>query len=201
MSDTVTAPPPPPRMPRSRAFTREVWAERLARFPDSGLTPAQFCALEAISSPSFYAWRRRLGAPAPDPVLYRSGSGRNDSDTSGRGSVGQPTEGNGAGPAAVSSPLGRETPDETAGPHPPRRFLRRRPVRRSLPAVARGRRDPWRGRRVGQAVHHLRAQGPSPPHQGRRRPQEGAHPLRGQVEHGPEPAAGQGRMQERRKER
>jgi transposase len=66
MSDAVTAPPPPPRTPRSRAFTREVWVERLARFPDSGLTPAQFCALEAISLPSFYAWRRRLAAEAAD---------------------------------------------------------------------------------------------------------------------------------------
>ena len=62
MSDVVTAPPSACRRPRSRAFTREVWAERLARFPDSGLTPAQFCALEAVSLPSFYAWRRRLAA-------------------------------------------------------------------------------------------------------------------------------------------
>jgi transposase len=72
MSDVVTAPPPPDRIPRSRAFTREVWLERLARFPDSGLTPAQFCALEAISLPSFYAWRRRLAAEAaagPDAAV------------------------------------------------------------------------------------------------------------------------------------
>src|SRR4051812_33552226 len=66
MSDIVSTPPPPRPTPRSRAFTREVWAERLARFPDSGLTPAQFCALEAISLPSFYAWRRRLAAKATD---------------------------------------------------------------------------------------------------------------------------------------
>lgn len=66
MSDAVTAPPPPPRTLRSRAFTREVWVERLARFPDSGLTPAQFCAIEAISLPSFYAWRRRLATEAAD---------------------------------------------------------------------------------------------------------------------------------------
>jgi transposase len=66
MSDVVTAPPPPCRTPRSRAFTREVWVERLARFPDSGLTPAQFCAVEAISLPSFYAWRRRLATEAAD---------------------------------------------------------------------------------------------------------------------------------------
>ena len=77
MSDVVTAPPPPRPTPRSRAFTRAVWAERLARFPDSGLTPAQFCALEAISLPSFYAWRRRLAGEAlaaatpPDPTPER----------------------------------------------------------------------------------------------------------------------------------
>ena len=68
MSDIVTALPPTPPTPRSRAFTREVWAERLARFPDSGLTPAQFCALEAISLPSFYAWRRRLATEAAAPA-------------------------------------------------------------------------------------------------------------------------------------
>jgi transposase len=66
MSDVLTAPPPPRPTPRSRAFTREVWVERLARFPDSGLTPAQFCAVEAISLPSFYAWRRRLATEAAD---------------------------------------------------------------------------------------------------------------------------------------
>jgi hypothetical protein len=64
MSDVVIAPSPPRRTPRSRAFTREVWAERLARFPGSGLTAAQFCALEAVSLPSFYAWKRRLAADA-----------------------------------------------------------------------------------------------------------------------------------------
>jgi transposase len=64
MSDVVTAPPTPGRTPRSRTFTREIWVERLARFPDSGLTPAQFCALEAVSLPSFYAWKRRLAAEA-----------------------------------------------------------------------------------------------------------------------------------------
>jgi hypothetical protein len=63
----ITAPPaaaqPCPRS-RSRAFTREVWLDRLARFPLSGLTPAQFCAVEAISLPSFYSWKRRLDAEA-----------------------------------------------------------------------------------------------------------------------------------------
>ena len=60
----VTSPPPPPR---SRAATRQTWVERLSRFPDSGLSPAQFCSQEGISLPSFYAWKRRLAAEALDP--------------------------------------------------------------------------------------------------------------------------------------
>jgi hypothetical protein len=65
------------RPARSRAFTREVWLDGLARFPHSGLTPAQFCALEAVSLPSFYAWKRRLAAEVPglDHALAR-GVGR-----------------------------------------------------------------------------------------------------------------------------
>src|ERR1700722_20113687 len=68
MSEVVTAPPQSGRPARSRVFTRQVWVERLARFPQSGLTPAQFCALEAVSLPSFYAWKRRLAAEALGPA-------------------------------------------------------------------------------------------------------------------------------------
>ena len=60
MSEVVLAPPPRPT--RSRAATRELWLDRLARFPASGLTVPQFCAIEVVSVPSFYAWRRRLAA-------------------------------------------------------------------------------------------------------------------------------------------
>src|SRR5271165_5720981 len=72
MSELVSAPPP---SLRSRAAARELWLDRLARFPSSGLTVAQFCALEAVSVPSFYSWRRRLAAeanpqpPTADPQL------------------------------------------------------------------------------------------------------------------------------------
>src|SRR5271170_7467696 len=68
MSDVVTAPAQPCRSTRSRAFTREVWLDRLARFPLSGLTPAQFCAIEAVSLPSFYSWKRRLAAETLAPT-------------------------------------------------------------------------------------------------------------------------------------
>ncbi len=37
---------------------RDAWSERLERFAHSGLTPAQFCAQENLSLPSFYSWRR-----------------------------------------------------------------------------------------------------------------------------------------------
>lgn len=63
MSEIVVAPPVRPAT-RSRAATRELWMDRMARFPASGLTVAQFCAIEAVSQHSFYLWKRRLGAPA-----------------------------------------------------------------------------------------------------------------------------------------
>jgi hypothetical protein len=59
----ATSLPPPPR---SRAATRQTWVERLARFAASGLRPAQFCAQEGVSVPSFYAWKRRLATAALD---------------------------------------------------------------------------------------------------------------------------------------
>jgi hypothetical protein len=68
MSELVTAPPQPCPSKRSRAFTREVWRDRLARFPLSGLTPSQFCAIEAVSLPSFYSWKRRLAAQTLAPT-------------------------------------------------------------------------------------------------------------------------------------
>ncbi len=63
MSEVLAAPSPAPCSARSRAATRELWLDRLARFPASGLTVAQFCALEAVSVCSFYSWRRRLASP------------------------------------------------------------------------------------------------------------------------------------------
>lgn len=70
MSEVLVA-PPPNRTVRSRAATREVWLDRLARFPASGLTVAQFCAIEAVSVPCFYSWKRRLAAEALDAALQQ----------------------------------------------------------------------------------------------------------------------------------
>jgi hypothetical protein len=68
MSQLTTASTPTTRATRSRAAARAAWVERLRRFPDSGLRPAQFCALEGVSLPSFYSWKRRLAAEALDPT-------------------------------------------------------------------------------------------------------------------------------------
>lgn len=50
------------------------WRLRLRRQATGGLSIAEFCEREAISTASFYAWRRRLAAPpvaAPsDPLLF-----------------------------------------------------------------------------------------------------------------------------------
>ena len=59
MSDLVEQPP------RSRQATRQLWAQRLARFPQTGLSVAAFCAAEAVSTNSFFYWKRQLIAPAP----------------------------------------------------------------------------------------------------------------------------------------
>lgn len=65
MSDPAT----PPR--RSREATRLLWVDRLARFPDAGLTVAAFCAAENVSVQSFFYWKKRLAAPTPWPDAPR----------------------------------------------------------------------------------------------------------------------------------
>jgi hypothetical protein len=40
------------------------WRERLARFARAGTSIVQFCLDEGVSTPSFYAWRKRLTADA-----------------------------------------------------------------------------------------------------------------------------------------
>jgi transposase len=51
--------------PRSRQATRQLWADRLARFPDSGLSVAAFCAAEGVSPNSFFYWKRQLLVTPP----------------------------------------------------------------------------------------------------------------------------------------
>src|SRR5437868_110354 len=55
MSEFVLASTNCEAAPRGRTATRQAWAERLTRFAASGLSVAQFCALEGVSAPSFYS--------------------------------------------------------------------------------------------------------------------------------------------------
>jgi hypothetical protein len=75
MSEPAVAPTTAPHPPRSRAAVRQAWAQRLARFPDSGLTPARFGAAEGVSLASFYAWKRRLATALPAPADPAAASG------------------------------------------------------------------------------------------------------------------------------
>jgi hypothetical protein len=68
MSEPAVAPTEPLPAPRSRGGARQLWVERLARFADSGLRPAEFCAAEGVSLPSFYSWKRRLNAEGGSPA-------------------------------------------------------------------------------------------------------------------------------------
>ena len=48
-------------MARERGAAAErIWRERLARYRRSGETVADFCEREGVSTPTFYAWKRRL---------------------------------------------------------------------------------------------------------------------------------------------
>jgi transposase len=42
-----------------------LWQQRLLRFERSGLSVSAFCDREGFSTPSFYAWRRRLRLDSP----------------------------------------------------------------------------------------------------------------------------------------
>jgi hypothetical protein len=44
-----------------------LWRERLRRYERSGLTVAEFCDREDVSTASFYQWRRRLAEMAARP--------------------------------------------------------------------------------------------------------------------------------------
>ena len=61
MSDPVGRPR------RSRDATRQLWAERLARFASAEQSVAAFCAREGVSPNSFFYWKRQLAAPSSPP--------------------------------------------------------------------------------------------------------------------------------------
>jgi len=41
---------------------RSLWRQRLSRYARSNQTVAAFCASEGVSVPTFYQWKRKLGA-------------------------------------------------------------------------------------------------------------------------------------------
>lgn len=50
---------------------RRWWTELISEQPDSGLTIAQFCTANDISTASFYLWRRKLRAePGKEPNRF-----------------------------------------------------------------------------------------------------------------------------------
>jgi len=52
-------------MARERGAAAErIWRERMARYRRCGETVADFCEHEGVSTPTFYAWRRRLTGSA-----------------------------------------------------------------------------------------------------------------------------------------
>ena len=63
--------------------TERMWRDRLRRFRQSGVTVAEFCDHEGLSTASFYVWQRRLrgdraapresvatGQPVPHQALF-----------------------------------------------------------------------------------------------------------------------------------
>jgi hypothetical protein len=56
-------------MARVRGATAvRIWRERLGRQRRSGQTIAEFCEREGVSTPAFYAWKRRLTGATAAPV-------------------------------------------------------------------------------------------------------------------------------------
>ena len=45
---------------------RSIWKERLDRFQSTQLTAAEFCKREGVSTPTFYAWKKRLAMDQSD---------------------------------------------------------------------------------------------------------------------------------------
>ena len=55
-------------MPKRDAAAR--WRAVIHEFTSGGETVAAFCARHGLATPTFYQWRRRLGASKPTPALF-----------------------------------------------------------------------------------------------------------------------------------
>ena len=65
----------------SSAFsTRQKWAELVRQHEQSGAAVKVFCRDRGVSEPSFYSWRKQLGATSPVrfALVDAGGSGIND---------------------------------------------------------------------------------------------------------------------------
>jgi len=58
---------------RANQFLWGQWRERLERQRKSGLSIAEFCRQEAVSSVTFYTWRRKLRGPTAGHSSARGG--------------------------------------------------------------------------------------------------------------------------------
>jgi transposase len=52
---------------------QRLWRRCLQRFERSGLSAVAFCAKEGVSTPSFYAWRRRLRQSSAEQANHPAG--------------------------------------------------------------------------------------------------------------------------------
>ena len=65
MSELSTVPSGPDSVPAQR------WAERIARWADSGLSATAFCDAEHITKSNFFRWKRRLAGTTPTTTAHR----------------------------------------------------------------------------------------------------------------------------------
>lgn len=65
MSEPSTVPSGADSAPAQR------WAERIARWADSGLSATAFCAAEHITKSNFFRWKRRLAGTTTSTAPHR----------------------------------------------------------------------------------------------------------------------------------
>ena len=50
----------------------QLWAERLTRWADSGLSIAAFCDAQSITKSNFFRWKRKLAGPNSHPPKHHA---------------------------------------------------------------------------------------------------------------------------------
>jgi hypothetical protein len=64
------------RQPPRREQRREWWRRQFSRQQTSNLTVAEFCRQLGVSVPTFYYWKKRVAAAAPDVPVRNSAQHR-----------------------------------------------------------------------------------------------------------------------------